>query len=236
MSKIVGFETYDVRFPTSRTHDGSDAMNRNPDYASAYVIVRTDAQDGLAGHGFVSRSAAATRSRSRPSARSSRSSSGATSMRLLDDLGGLSRELVGDSHLRWLGPGARRHAHGDRRGAQRLLGHGRATRGKAAVAIARRAPASADRRADRLSLPRRRAHASRRRSICSSAAARGASSVRRRSSGTATRPTRRRRVARLRGRAAARALRSRRWRTASSSSRSRSADGSRRPAAVCDRP
>jgi L-fuconate dehydratase len=33
MSTIVGFDTRDVRFPTSRTRDGSDAMNPNPDYA-----------------------------------------------------------------------------------------------------------------------------------------------------------------------------------------------------------
>ena len=79
MSKIVGLDTFDVRFPTSRTHDGSDAMNRNPDYASAYVVVRTDARTASPGTGSSSRSGAATRCSSPPSARSSRSSSGATS-------------------------------------------------------------------------------------------------------------------------------------------------------------
>src|SRR3954451_10575287 len=50
---ITSFEAFDVRFPTSRQLDGSDAMNPDPDYSAAYVIVRTDAGDGLEGHGFA---------------------------------------------------------------------------------------------------------------------------------------------------------------------------------------
>ena len=57
MSKITGLDTFDVRFPTSRTLSGSDAMNSAPDYSAAYVIVRTDAPAAgggeLAGHGFA---------------------------------------------------------------------------------------------------------------------------------------------------------------------------------------
>ena len=53
MTTILGFETHDVRFPTSRTLDGSDAMNPSPDYSAAYLIIRTDSPDGLAGHAFV---------------------------------------------------------------------------------------------------------------------------------------------------------------------------------------
>src|SRR6202453_1490095 len=52
MTKITGFELHDVRFPTSRSLAGSDAMNRAPDYSAAYVIIRTDA-DHLAGHGYA---------------------------------------------------------------------------------------------------------------------------------------------------------------------------------------
>jgi L-fuconate dehydratase len=44
---------HDVRFPTSRTLDGSDAMNPDPDDAAAHVRLLTDADDGLEGHGFV---------------------------------------------------------------------------------------------------------------------------------------------------------------------------------------
>ena len=49
--KITGFETFDVRFPTSRTLAGSDAMNAAPDYSAAYLVIRTDS--ALAGHGFA---------------------------------------------------------------------------------------------------------------------------------------------------------------------------------------
>ena len=53
MTKITGFETFDVRFPTSRTLAGSDAMNPAPDYSAAYVVIRTDAPITLSGHGFA---------------------------------------------------------------------------------------------------------------------------------------------------------------------------------------
>jgi L-fuconate dehydratase len=52
MTKITGFDTYDVRFPTSQSLAGSDAMNAAPDYSAAYLIVRTDAEH-LAGHGYA---------------------------------------------------------------------------------------------------------------------------------------------------------------------------------------
>ena len=42
----------DIRFPTSRHLDGSDAMNPDPDYSAAYVILETDHPKNLAGHGF----------------------------------------------------------------------------------------------------------------------------------------------------------------------------------------
>src|SRR5690606_17758182 len=53
MSTIVGIDVHDVRFPTSRDLDGSDAMNPDPDYSAAYLVVRTDAGDDHEGHGFV---------------------------------------------------------------------------------------------------------------------------------------------------------------------------------------
>ena len=42
MPKVTGFKTIDVRFPTSRGLDGSDAMNKEPDYSAALVILETD--------------------------------------------------------------------------------------------------------------------------------------------------------------------------------------------------
>jgi L-fuconate dehydratase len=53
MTLVRDMEVIDVRFPTSRLLDGSDAMNPDPDYSAAYVVLRTDADDGLEGHGFT---------------------------------------------------------------------------------------------------------------------------------------------------------------------------------------
>jgi L-fuconate dehydratase len=53
MTRIADIEVIDVRFPTSRQLDGSDAMNPDPDYSAAYVVLRTDADDGFEGHGFT---------------------------------------------------------------------------------------------------------------------------------------------------------------------------------------
>jgi len=43
----------DIRFPTSQTRDGSDAMNPDPDYSAAYVTLLTDSPRGLVGHGLT---------------------------------------------------------------------------------------------------------------------------------------------------------------------------------------
>ena len=51
MPSISSIRTQDVRFPTSLELDGSDAVNVDPDYSAAYVVIRTDAGDE--GHGFV---------------------------------------------------------------------------------------------------------------------------------------------------------------------------------------
>src|SRR5437016_8925985 len=49
-ARIVALDCLDLRFPTSATLDGSDAMNPDPDYSAAYVVLRTDG--GGEGHGF----------------------------------------------------------------------------------------------------------------------------------------------------------------------------------------
>ena len=50
---IVGVQAYDIRFPTWRTLDGSDAMNNNPDYSAAYAILQKDSPAGLQGQGLT---------------------------------------------------------------------------------------------------------------------------------------------------------------------------------------
>ncbi|HVZ01186.1 MAG TPA: L-fuconate dehydratase [Dongiaceae bacterium] len=51
MTTITGWTCRDIRFPTSRQADGSDAMNPDPDYSAAYVVLTTDG--GLEGHGLT---------------------------------------------------------------------------------------------------------------------------------------------------------------------------------------
>ena len=51
MTRITGLRTLDLRFPTSQSLDGSDAMNPDPDYSAAYVILDTDS--GIEGHGLT---------------------------------------------------------------------------------------------------------------------------------------------------------------------------------------
>lgn len=52
MTRITDFQTFDLRFPTSQHLDGSDAMNPDPDYSAAYVVVKTD-NPNLTGHGLT---------------------------------------------------------------------------------------------------------------------------------------------------------------------------------------
>jgi L-fuconate dehydratase len=110
MSTILGFDTYDVRFPTSRQLDGSDAMNPSPDYSAAYVVLRTDAADpaepgaALAGHGFVFTIGRGNDVQLAAIRALEPLVAGLDVDETLADLGGLYRRLVWDSPLRWLGP------------------------------------------------------------------------------------------------------------------------------------
>ena len=52
MTSITAIRIRDVRFPTSLSLDGSDAMNLDPDYSAAYVVLETD-EPGLEGHGLT---------------------------------------------------------------------------------------------------------------------------------------------------------------------------------------
>ncbi|GHE06958.1 enolase C-terminal domain-like protein [Klenkia taihuensis] len=104
MSTITRAETHDVRFPTSQTLDGSDAMNPDPDYSAAYLALHTDAADGLSGHSFVFTIGRGNDVQVAAVALVADRVVGRDVEALLADLGGLWRELVHDSQLRWLGP------------------------------------------------------------------------------------------------------------------------------------
>jgi L-fuconate dehydratase len=100
--KIQALETYDLRFPTSRTQDGTDAMHTDPDYSAAYVILATD--EGLEGHGL-----AFTIGRGNEVVVAAIDAFrhlvvGRTLNEITTDFSGFWRQLSGDSQLRWLGP------------------------------------------------------------------------------------------------------------------------------------
>jgi L-fuconate dehydratase len=101
---ITSVDVHDIRFPTSRALDGSDAMNPDPDYSAAYVILGTDAGDGIEGHGLtftIGRGnelcVAAVRALA-PLVL------GTTLESITADMGLFWRRVVGDSQLRWVGP------------------------------------------------------------------------------------------------------------------------------------
>ena len=104
MSRISVLETHDIRFPTSRELHGSDAMNPDPDYSAAYVILRTDEPNGLAGHGFAFTIGRGNEVQIAACAALRHLVVGRDVREILDDLGGFARSLVDDSQLRWLGP------------------------------------------------------------------------------------------------------------------------------------
>ena len=104
MSVITAVETHDIRFPTSQELDGSDAMNPDPDYSAAYVIIRTDASDGHAGHGFVFTIGRGNEVQTAAIAALAGHILGRDVNQLLSDMGSTWKLLTHDSQLRWLGP------------------------------------------------------------------------------------------------------------------------------------
>lgn len=103
MPHITGYDVYDVRFPTSLTADGSDAMNHDADYSAAYIVLTTD-DPAVYGCGFtftIGRGnevcATAMELRARPLL-------GRDVEAVCGSLGETYRSLKQDSQLRWLGP------------------------------------------------------------------------------------------------------------------------------------
>ena len=102
--RITRAVTYDVRFPTSRSLAGSDAMNHDPDYSAAYVVLQTDHQDGLSGHGLTFTIGRGTELCVAAIDALAPHVVGKRLEDLTSDMAGFWRSLAGDSQLRWLGP------------------------------------------------------------------------------------------------------------------------------------
>lgn len=104
MSIVIALETSDVRFPTSSSLDGSDAMNLDPDYSAAYVRVLTNDDDGLEGHGFVFTIGRGNDVQVAGIRSLANHLVGRNTEDLLANMGATWRDFVWDSQLRWLGP------------------------------------------------------------------------------------------------------------------------------------
>lgn len=101
-ARFAALDVRDIRFPTSRLLDGSDAMNPDPDYSAAYVVVRTDA--GEEGHGFAFTIGQGNEVQVAAIHALDRLVLGLDVDEVLADMGAFWRHLVWDSPLRWLGP------------------------------------------------------------------------------------------------------------------------------------
>ena len=104
MTRIESLEVLDIRFPTSRSLDGSDAMNPDPDYSAAYVVLRTDAGDGHEGHGLTFTIGRGTEVVVAAVRALAPLVVGRSTDELFAAMGAFWRSLVGDSQLRWIGP------------------------------------------------------------------------------------------------------------------------------------
>jgi L-fuconate dehydratase len=101
---ITNVITHDIRFPTSRELHGSDAMNPNPDYSAAYVVLCTDSPRGLEGHGLTftigrgNELCVAAIESLKPLIL------GKSLESLTRNMGAFWEMITGDSQLRWVGP------------------------------------------------------------------------------------------------------------------------------------
>ncbi|MBE4774866.1 enolase C-terminal domain-like protein, partial [Streptomyces caniscabiei] len=103
-ARITALDVLDVRFPTSEHLDGSDAMNPEPDYSAAYVVLRTDAGDGLEGHALAFTTGRGNDAQAAAIATLATHVIGRPVEEICADLGQFARSLVHDPQLRWLGP------------------------------------------------------------------------------------------------------------------------------------
>jgi L-fuconate dehydratase len=103
---ITRIDAYDIRFPTSRALDGSDAMNPDPDYSAAYVILRTDAPNGSTpeGHGLTFTIGRGNELCVAAARALAPFVVGVTLEEIQGDMAGFWRRVTSESQLRWVGP------------------------------------------------------------------------------------------------------------------------------------
>ena len=104
VTRIVNLTTHDIRFPTSRSLDGSDAMNPDPDYSAAYVVLKTDHPAGLEGHGLTFTIGRGNDLCVQAIEAMRHLVVGHTLEEFTADMGRFWRHVTSDSQLRWVGP------------------------------------------------------------------------------------------------------------------------------------
>lgn len=103
MTVIRSLRVLDVRFPTSASLDGSDAMNPDPDYSAAYVVLETD-QPGLEGHGLTFTIGRGNEVCCAAIHAMRHLVVGLDLTWIAEDMGRFWRHVTSDSQLRWIGP------------------------------------------------------------------------------------------------------------------------------------
>jgi len=101
---ITKVRVKDVRFPTSKSLDGSDAMNPDPDYSAAYVILETDSPEKLEGHGLTFTIGRGNELCVAAIQSLSYLIEGKSVQDFTKNMGAFWKMITGDSQLRWLGP------------------------------------------------------------------------------------------------------------------------------------
>ncbi len=104
MHRILSVTAHDVRFPTSRSLAGSDAMHTTPDYSAAYVVLKTDAGDHLEGHGLTFTLGRGTEVCVAAINALAPIVIGRTLESITGDMRGFWRAITGEQQLRWIGP------------------------------------------------------------------------------------------------------------------------------------
>ncbi len=102
MTLVTSFETFDVRFPTSKLLDGSDAMNLDPDYSAAYLRINTDAA-GLTGDSLVFTIGRGNDVQIQAINILAEKVGKLSAEDAFKNIGEIAKELSSDSQLRWLG-------------------------------------------------------------------------------------------------------------------------------------
>lgn len=102
--RIVALDVRDIRFPTSDSLDGSDAMHTSPDYSCAYVTIETDSTAGLTGCGLSFTNGRGTEVVVAAIRAFEPFVVGRTLEDITADMRGFWRSLASEDQLRWLGP------------------------------------------------------------------------------------------------------------------------------------